>query len=98
MGAPRDIPHGASIHKSVTDLHQTGVLRTEQLPKTGGDNPHITPSGALLAWSRASLSDTDTAKGKNKSEASSKPLKKVRLGPGSYDVSAVLSHALANAM
>jgi hypothetical protein len=98
MGAPRDIPHGAKIHKSVNDLHQTGVLSAKQLPQMGGDNPHITPSGALLAWSRVSLSGTDTSKLKKKSEVSSKSLKSARLGSGSYDVSAVLSHALANAM
>ncbi|PVH81831.1 hypothetical protein DL98DRAFT_623095 [Cadophora sp. DSE1049] len=43
LGAPRDIPHGAEIHPSVYNLHRAGVLKDDQLPKTGGDNPHISP-------------------------------------------------------
>ncbi|KAL2062511.1 hypothetical protein VTL71DRAFT_6777 [Oculimacula yallundae] len=50
LGAPRDIPHGAEIHPSVYSLHRAGVLRDDQLPQTGGDNPHISPLRASFAW------------------------------------------------
>ncbi|KAF2839962.1 hypothetical protein M501DRAFT_1016047 [Patellaria atrata CBS 101060] len=52
LGAPRDIPKGANIHKSVYELHQAGYLTDEQLPKMGGNNPHINPTGALFAWTQ----------------------------------------------
>lgn len=52
LGAPRDIPNGASIHKSVYELHQAGYLTEQQMPKTGGDNPHVNVKGALNAWAR----------------------------------------------
>ncbi|KAH7356398.1 sporulation associated protein [Rhexocercosporidium sp. MPI-PUGE-AT-0058] len=51
LGAPRDIPHGAEIHPSVYSLHRAGVLKDDQLPQTGGDNPHISPLRVSFAWS-----------------------------------------------
>jgi len=53
LGAPRDIPHEATIHKSVYELRQAGLLLEEQMPKTGGDNPHVNVKGALNVWARA---------------------------------------------
>ncbi|KAI5926182.1 hypothetical protein F4810DRAFT_707793 [Camillea tinctor] len=56
LGAPRGIPNGAKIHKSVYELRQAGHLTEEQLPKTGGDNhPHVNVKGALNVWARIRL-------------------------------------------
>lgn len=88
-GAPRDIPDGAIIHKSVPELHQAGILQADQLPKTGGDNAHISPTGALLAWTRQAAKAADAKKSNG---TSAKPKAVVST---SYDVSSVLSHALA---
>ncbi|KAF2179680.1 hypothetical protein K469DRAFT_673774 [Zopfia rhizophila CBS 207.26] len=52
LGAPRDISNGAKIHKSVYELCQAGYLTEEQMPKTGGDNPHINVTGALNFWAK----------------------------------------------
>ncbi len=54
LGAPRDIPHGADIHPSVYNLHRAGVLKDSELPKTGGDNPHISPLRVAFAWNSTS--------------------------------------------
>ncbi|KAL6702529.1 hypothetical protein ACN47E_001568 [Coniothyrium glycines] len=67
LGAPRDIPHRASIHKSVYELRQAGHLTEEQMPKLGGDNPHVNVKGALNAWAKGrseaqKLDLTDTKK------------------------------------
>ncbi|KAH7407997.1 sporulation associated protein [Cadophora sp. MPI-SDFR-AT-0126] len=50
LGAPRDIPHGAEIHPSVYNLHRAGILKDYQLPKTGGDNPHINSLRVSFSW------------------------------------------------
>jgi hypothetical protein len=88
-GAPRDIPDGAVIHKSVAELYQSGILQADQLPKTGGDNPHISPTGALLAWTRQS------ARNNAAKQTNGTSLKPKVIVSSSYDVSSVLSHALS---
>lgn len=52
LGAPRDIPKGANIHKSVYEMRQAGYLTEEQMPKIGGDNPHVNVKGALTVWAK----------------------------------------------
>jgi len=66
LGAARDIPHGANIHKSVYELHQAGLLTVDQLPKMGGDNPHVNIKGALNAWGRGRSEAQKTENGNMK--------------------------------
>jgi len=87
LGAPRDIPHGAQIHPSVYDLHHAGILRDDQLPKTGGNNPHINPSRVLLAWNKFSTAQEQLRRDSN-GEVINRATER--------DVSSVLANALAN--
>jgi hypothetical protein len=94
LGAPRDIPHGARIHRSVYNLHQAGILKS--LPKTGGDESHVRPASLLFALNgssetrqthRSNFSDKfkSILGWNNSTESSSKD-----------SVSSILSSALSN--
>jgi hypothetical protein len=102
LGASRDIPHGAEIHSSVFNLHRAGIIRDSQLPKTGGNNPHISALRASFAWSKTSA--RETAVDKQLNEAGTEPLHLIRLlsipfstsKAAERDVSLILSDGLAN--
>ncbi|KAH8587871.1 hypothetical protein B0O99DRAFT_731593 [Bisporella sp. PMI_857] len=101
LGAPRDIPHGADIHSSVYDLHRAGVLKDDQLPKTGGDNPHISPLRVSFAWNRSPRVNEGNRRpsGHEKSSISLSRMLSFPFGKSkeeSHSVSSVLSDALAN--
>ncbi|KAI9369076.1 hypothetical protein BJX61DRAFT_545942 [Aspergillus egyptiacus] len=44
FGAARDIPHGATIHPSVYEMLESGILEDFPVPKPGGDNPNLPPA------------------------------------------------------
>ncbi|KAL2818770.1 hypothetical protein BDW59DRAFT_165309 [Aspergillus cavernicola] len=43
FGAARDIPHEATIHPSVYEMLESGILEDFPIPKPGGDNPNLPP-------------------------------------------------------
>ena len=51
LGAKRDIPTHAEIHHSVQHMYQAGVLKLDQMPELGGDEPTLfIPSSVLKMW------------------------------------------------
>ena len=44
FGASRDIPCGATIHPSVYEMLESGILDDFPVPKPGGDNPNLPPN------------------------------------------------------
>ncbi|KAL2870286.1 T6SS phospholipase effector Tle1-like catalytic domain-containing protein [Aspergillus lucknowensis] len=43
FGAARDIPCEATIHPSVYEMLESGILKDFPIPKPGGDNPNLPP-------------------------------------------------------
>ncbi|KAL2835741.1 hypothetical protein BJY01DRAFT_223040 [Aspergillus pseudoustus] len=43
LGAARDIPCGATIHPTVYEMLESGILKDFPIPKPGGDNPNLPP-------------------------------------------------------
>ncbi|KKK22133.1 hypothetical protein AOCH_003013 [Aspergillus ochraceoroseus] len=44
LGAERDLPDGATIHPSVLEMREAGILDEFPIPKPGGDNPNLPPN------------------------------------------------------
>jgi hypothetical protein len=86
----------------VYNLHRAGVLKDNQLPKTGGNNPHISALRVSFAWSKTPAGGTAVDKQSNGIGKGSLNLIRVLAIPFSNsktderDVSSILSNALAN--
>ncbi|GES59805.1 sporulation associated protein [Aspergillus terreus] len=51
LGAPRDIPRGATIHHSVDEMIRAGILDPESIPPPGGGNSHLPSTDKITgAW------------------------------------------------
>ena len=57
LGAKRDIPTHAEIHPSVQSMYQAGVLRLDQMPELGSDEPTLlVPSSVFKLWKTSKTS------------------------------------------
>ncbi|KAL4929097.1 uncharacterized protein BDV17DRAFT_281650 [Aspergillus undulatus] len=70
FGASRDIPCGATIHPSVYEMLDSGILDDFPVPRPGGDNPNLPPAliNAVNGERRHIQAEDDQACGCKQSE------------------------------